>query len=240
MWKTKLLLPVPIVRGRLRGCWWLPAAGGKVWRVLGGTYEEEQSRLFARVVGPGDAVLDLGAHLGYYTLLASLLVGASGRVHSFEPNPRNAWYLRRHGRLNRCRNVAVEEVAVYDRPGTLRFAAGSGTGTGRLSESGDLEVAAVRLDDVVERSGIRPTVLKIDVEGAEGAVLAGAREVLRRDRPVIFLSTHDAHLHASCERLLRACDYRLEAIGGAGASGEALCVPAERAAPVAVAEAWLP
>ncbi len=200
-----------------------------MWRVLGGTYEEAQSRLFESVVGPGDAVLDLGAHFGYYTLLASLLVGGSGRVYSFEPDPRNAWYLRRHAFLNRCRNVSVEESAVFDRAGTIGFQPGPGSGTGHVSASGDLEVRAVRLDDFVELRRIRPAVLKIDVEGAEGAVLAGAREVLLRYRPLIFLSTHEPQIHAACERLLDACGYRVELIEGLAGSGskEALCVPVE-------------
>lgn len=224
----KLLLPVPIVRGRLRGRWWLPAAGGKVWRVLGGTYEAAQTRAFERLVSPGDAVLDLGAHLGYYTLLASLLVGRAGRVFAFEPNPLNAWFLRRHAGLNACRNVVVEEAAVLDRCGEIGFQPGSGSGTGHVSDSGSVRVRALRLDDFVQRHDLRPSIIKIDVEGAEGAVLAGAREVLCAHRPLIFLSTHAAGIHGACERILRACDYRLEALAPGGPSGEALCVPAER------------
>lgn len=201
-----------------------------MWRVLGGTYEAEQTRLFERFVAPGDAVLDLGAHLGYYTLLASLLVGRKGRVFSFEPNPQNAWYLRRHASLNGCRNVEVEESAVFDRAGDLRFQPGRGSGTGRVQDSGAMRVRAVRLDDFVEARGIRPAVLKIDVEGSEGAVLQGGREMLRRHRPLIFLSTHEVRIRAACERLLRALDYRFEFIPGrrGGFSGESLCVPVER------------
>jgi len=197
-----------------------------VWRVLGGTYESEQTRLFERMVAPGGAVLDLGAHLGYYTLLASRLVGGAGRVYSFEPDPKNAWYLRRHARLNGCRNVAVEESAVCDRPGSIRFQQGRGTGTGRVDDAGTLQVRAVRLDDFVEERGIRPAVVKIDVEGAEAAVLEGAREVLHLHRPLLFLSTHDSGVHHACERLLASCDYRLHPIRGG--PGEALCFPAER------------
>lgn len=226
MSRPRIVFPVPIARGRLRGCWWLPAGGGKVWRVLGGTYEREQTRLFERVVAPGDAVLDLGAHLGYYTLLASRLVGGAGRVYSFEPDPENAWYLRRHARLNGCRNVAVEESAVGDRPGSIHFQQGRGSGTGRVSDAGALRVRGVRLDDFVEERQIRPAVVKIDVEGAERAVLEGAREVLRSHRPVLFLSTHEPDVHGACERLLASCDYRLHPIRGG--QGEALCFPAER------------
>lgn len=227
MRKPRLLLPVPIARGRLRGRWWLPAGGGKVWRVLGGTYEEEQTRLFERVVAPGETVLDLGAHLGYYTLLASLLAGREGRVVAFEPDPRNAWYLRRHAALNRCRNVQVEEAAVFDRGGSLGFAAGPGSGTGRVSVASGLPVSVVRLDDFVSERGLRPGVVKIDVEGSEGEVLSGARETLRSHRPVLFLSTHDEAAHRACERMLRALDYRMEPIPvrGRAAPGEALCFP---------------
>ena len=96
-----------ILRGSLRGKQWLAESGGKVLRVLGGTYEPEQTRAFEELVKPGDTVLDVGAHVGYYTLLSSVLVGASGRVFAFEPNPRNYHYLDQHVYLNRCRNVTT-------------------------------------------------------------------------------------------------------------------------------------
>src|SRR5689334_14548427 len=98
----------------LRGYWWLPTSGGKVLRILGGTYEPEQTGHFIHFVRPGSTVLDIGAHVGYYTLLASMLAGDAGYVWAFEPEPHNAEFLRQHLAVNNCRNVHVEEAAVSD------------------------------------------------------------------------------------------------------------------------------
>lgn len=233
---ASLLVRAPIARGILRGHWWLPAGGGKVWRVLGGTYELRETDLFARLVAPGATVLDLGAHIGYYTLLASRLVGPTGRVFAFEPDPMNVWYLRQHARLNRCANVEVMETAVCDRSGTVSFARGTGSGTGHVAPDGPMSVAAVRLDDFVRDRQVEPGAIKIDVEGAEAAVLGGAGETLRSFRPTIFLSTHSPESRARCEAVLSRLEYRATAMDGLsnGAARELLCLPAERWTPGAL------
>lgn len=205
---------LPIIAGRLRGRWWLPASRGKILRILGGTYEPEQTRLFEELLRPGHTVLDVGANVGYYTLLASVLVGDPGRVHAFEPEPRNAGFLRRHASLNRRGNVRVEQAAVSDREGTARFDFGSGSGTGHLADSGAIEVRTLSLDDYCAQHGLAPHAIKIDVEGAEMSVLQGARETLVRHRPILFLSTHGAEVHAAALALLRGLGYAVSPILG--------------------------
>ncbi|HYW09940.1 MAG TPA: FkbM family methyltransferase, partial [Longimicrobium sp.] len=184
------MLRLPIIAGPLRGRWWLPASRGKVLRVLGGSYEPEQTRLFERHVRPGHTVLDVGAHVGYYTLLSGVLAGRGGAVWSFEPNPRNALFLRRHAEINGLGTVRVTEAVVARANGTARFDFGSGSGTGHLATAGAIEVRTVRFDGFCAENGIAPAVVKIDVEGAEMEVLEGARDTLARHRPIIFLSTH--------------------------------------------------
>lgn len=218
---------LPIAAGRLRGRWWLPASRGKVLRILNGTYEREQTRLFERHLRPGATVLDVGAHVGYYTLLSSVLVGDAGRVHSFEPNPANAEFLRRHVRINRLSNVRVEQAAVSAVAGTARFDFGTGSGTGRLADAGALEVRTVRLDDYCAEHGLAPSAMKIDVEGAEMHVLAGGLATLARHRPVLFLSTHGPEAHAGSMGLLRGLGYALSPILGSDldATSEVLALP---------------
>ena len=208
------MLRLPIIGGRLRGSWWLPASRGKVLRILNGTYEREQTALFEKLLHAGDTVLDVGANVGYYTLLASVLVGGGGRVHAFEPEPRNAEFLRRHVRINGRGNVSVEQAAVSDRVGTARFDFGSGTGTGHLADAGAIEVRTLRLDDHCAAHGLKPRAIKIDVEGAEMSVLAGARQTLERHRPIVFLSTHGPEVHRASLEFLRDLGYRVEPILG--------------------------
>jgi FkbM family methyltransferase len=224
---------LPILAGPLRGRWWLVQSRGKVGRVLAGRYEPEQTALFRRWLAPGHTVLDVGAHAGYYTLLSALLTGSTGRVWSFEPDPVNASFLRRHVRINRFEQVAIEQAAVSDCAGTAHFAHGTGSGTGHLDERGELEVPTVRLDDFCEQHDIAPHAIKIDVEGAELAVLAGGIGVIRRHRPLIFLSTHGEEVHTRCLELLGEAGYQLSPVlgGDLRTTTELLCVPAGRAQP---------
>lgn len=218
---------LPIVRGPLRGARWLPASRGKILRVLLGTYEPEQTALFGSHVSPGGTLLDVGAHVGFYTILGSRLVGEEGAVWAFEPDPTNARYLREHVRVNGADNVRVEEAAVAAEEGSARFGGGSGSGTGRLTGSGELAVRTVALDPFCERHGISPTAMKVDVEGAEAGVIEGGERTLRRARPVIFLSTHGPEAHSRSVALLRDLGYALSPIlgGSVDSSSEILALP---------------
>jgi FkbM family methyltransferase len=205
---------LPILKGRLKGARWNLNAGGKILRLLLSTYEPEQTGLFIETVGEGDTVYDIGAHAGYYTLLASRLTGPGGEVHAFEPDAKNQIYLRKHVEANNASNVTIVTKAVSEEDGHSHFQQGSGSGTGSLSESGSLKVETVRLDSYSAQRGVQPDLMKIDVEGAEGMVLRGAVRILESARPTIFLSTHGAQVHRDCCRLLASLGYRLEPLIG--------------------------
>ena len=210
-------LSVPFVVGPLRGNWWQLASGGKIARLLLGTYEPEQSGLFHQHIRPGDQILDIGAAAGYYTLLSAKLVGNTGRVVSFEPDPNNLQFLRSHVEQNRLDQVTILPIALADETGTARFGGGTGTGTGRLCNDGPTEVAVRRLDDVAAEMDLRPRHLKIDVEGAEMAVLRGGQRLIEKYRPTIFLSTHEKivpGIHRQCCEILLQWGYSLSPITG--------------------------
>jgi FkbM family methyltransferase len=201
--------PVRILAGPLRGWRWIPASAPHgCWL---GTFERAEQDLVARVVRPGDVIYDLGAHAGFYTLLAAKLTGPTGRVVAFEPVPRNLGYLRRNLALNHCENVTVVAAAVADRSGTARFQEGPLTTVGTLAQEGGYDVQVVALDDY---DGPAPRVIKMDVEGAEAAVLRGARRVLREVRPIVLLSTHSTALREECVALLREAAYGVGPISG--------------------------
>jgi FkbM family methyltransferase len=200
---------VPILGGPLRGWQWIPAAASHgCWL---GTFERPEQEAFARTVRPGDVVFDLGANAGFYTLLSAKLAGPTGRVVAFEPVPRNLGYLRRHLAINGCENVTVVAAAVADRLGRARFHDGPAHTVGALTDDGEYEVDVTTLDDV---AGVAPKVIKIDVEGAEAAVLRGARRVLREARPIVLLSTHSTALREECTALLREARYAIQPMGG--------------------------
>jgi len=205
---------VPISKGSLAGMWWSPNSGGKILRILLGSYEFEQSELIFNALSSGRTFIDIGANHGYYTLMASRRVEKAGLVIAYEPEPKNFDMLSRHVRWNRLTNTQLRPFAVGAENGTGRFARGNGTGTGKLSKEGDIEVSVVQLDQEVQQHGWQPNVLKVDVEGAEMEVLRGAAETLRVHRPDVFLSTHGDQVHTECCRFLNRLGYQLSPILG--------------------------
>ena len=157
-----------------------------------GRYEEKAVAVMKGLLRPGDTVVDVGANVGYLTLVAARQVGPTGSVTAFEPLPSARSWLARNVALNGFGNVTIREEAVCDRHGTASFTVGPAHHTSTSSlmyESGDgskVEVRCTRLDDVLEgAAAVR--LLKIDVEGAEGLVLDGARETLTRHAPAVII-----------------------------------------------------
>lgn len=171
-----------------------------------GTYEPETQKTLVEFVRPASTVWDVGACCGYLTMLAAALTGPTGRVVAIEPNPVAVDYLRRHTELNQLENVTVVNQAVSDRAGTMQFETRDYIGFCRLSADGDLTAQTITLDELLhEYPG--PDVLKIDVEGAECAVLVGARRLLAT-RPVLLLSTHGRDNFEQCRAVLAGSGYR--------------------------------
>jgi FkbM family methyltransferase len=220
-WPLRLLpgnLRMPIWQGRLRGKKWIVGSSNHgCWL---GSYEWEKQQVVARLVKTGTVFLDVGAHVGFYTLLASVLAGHEGRVYAFEPLPGNVHYLRQHLHMNGVRNATVFPAAVADHPGEARFQEGPSSSSGRLNDSGALVVDLVALDDLFLQGAIPlPDYVKIDVEGAEGLVLKGARRLLTLGGPTIFLATHGSEVRAECLSLLQSLGYDCHPLTGTAGGG---------------------
>ncbi|MFV1979841.1 MAG: FkbM family methyltransferase [Rhodothermia bacterium] len=138
-----------------------------------------------RAVRPGELVLDIGAHAGYYTLLFSRLVGASGAVFSFEPDPINFAVLRHNLRGSETKNVGTFNLAVSDRCGPVCFHRSAGSGNHSLfpyTEPVEITTVESTTIDAFLAARARPEValIKLDIEGAEILALTGMRETLER------------------------------------------------------------
>jgi FkbM family methyltransferase len=200
---------VPILQGPLRGRKWI--VGSATHGCWLGSYEFKTQRAFAELVRAGYVVHDLGANVGFYTLLGARLAGDAGMVYSFEPLPRNLGYLRKHVAMNGFGNCRVIDAAVADFDGEMTLEASEAPTTAHLSEGGDLSVRVVRLDSLLERGEIRaPDVMKIDIEGSEVKALAGAVATIETYRPRILLATHNRELHEECVAFLERRAYRIE------------------------------
>jgi FkbM family methyltransferase len=189
-----------------------------------GRYEPAEVALFTSLVHAGATVFDVGAHVGYYTLLAARLVGATGHVVAFEPNPRNLGYLRRHVLLNECANVRVIAAAVADVVGRATFQEGVSGAEGALAAGGTIDVEVVALDAIAYgTSGIAPpSLLKIDVEGAEQRVLLGAERLLAEGKPDILLSTHGRENYVGCQVTLVRHGYHVRQMSAEAKATELL------------------
>jgi FkbM family methyltransferase len=216
---------MPILQGRLRGKKWIVGSSNHgCWL---GSYEFDKQLLFEKMIAPGSIVYDLGGHAGFYTLLASELVGPAGKVFVFEPVPRNLAHIKEHLRINRASNVTVIEAAVSDKSGVCQFDESPNSSMGKLAPDGKLTVKTVALDELIARGDIpAPDYVKIDIEGGEMLALLGARRMLE-SHPTIFLATHGDKVHQECCQLLQSTGYSLQPIDGLSIkeSSEILATP---------------
>jgi FkbM family methyltransferase len=160
-------------------------------------YQPEKVTFLQAHAERGSTAIDVGAHIGLFTVGLARWVGPTGHVHSFEASAGTCEELRRTIRLNGATNVTVHHAAVCDRNGTIDLHeaadrvsnANSVAAIDRGARS--VAVPAVRLDDVVHGP---VSVIKIDAEGAETDVLRGAAGLIERYRPAIALEVHPANL----------------------------------------------
>lgn len=159
-------------------------------------HEKNTTELFRKTLQPGHIFLDLGANLGYFSLLAARLVGRNGRVFAFEPEPRNFCYLTKNVRLNDYRNVTLEPQAVSDSPGKVKlFICPYDSGHHTINQPEGIrsyrpdydyrqeqfvEVDRISLDEYFRDPAQRVDVIKMDVEGAEMLALSGMDRLIRR------------------------------------------------------------
>jgi FkbM family methyltransferase len=192
-------IPVPVKLPF--GSWWLARNDHVGKPIREGKFERVELEFVDRFIQPGMTVLDLGAHHGLYTLLASKRVGVSGKVFAFEPSPRERKALRRHLMLNRCRNVIVERFALgnENRDSDFYVVEDWAAGCNSLkppdvhASTSRTRVAVARLDDwLAEHTISNVEFIKLDVEGAELDVLRGSETLLSRaPRPVILAEVQD-------------------------------------------------
>lgn len=154
--------------------------------LMNGCYEKYETTVFKKIVKEGMTVVDIGAHIGYYTLLAANLVGESGRVYAFEPDPNNYALLVKNIRSNSYNNVVPVQKAVSNNVGTTKlFLSPENTGDHRIYNSHDerysIEIETVTLDEYLKDKENRIDMIKMDIQGAEMAALQGMMEILNKN-----------------------------------------------------------
>jgi FkbM family methyltransferase len=164
-----------------------------------GIWEPEETAFVNGVLRPGMVVVDVGANIGYYTVLASGIVGSTGRIYAFEPDPSNFKLLRKNVEINQCSNVTIERKAVTNsRQNLLLYRSSENLGDHRIWKDSSSVVKAGKnsvvpiegtaLDEYFGAGSTRVDFLKMDVQGAEYNAFLGMRSVLTGNPAIIVLS----------------------------------------------------
>ncbi|MBX3047496.1 MAG: FkbM family methyltransferase [Anaerolineales bacterium] len=176
-----------------------------------GTYEMELQHAIQHWAKPAQVVYDLGANVGYVSLLFARAVGAQGRVFAFEPLPANQARLQRNLALNPSLPVELVPAAAAERSGRSLFALHGSDDMGRLHAGSPvadtIEVETIAVDDFTSTHPA-PHLIKIDVEGAEALALQGMQQVLRTHQPTLFIELHGYEAGRACWDLLVAANYQ--------------------------------
>jgi FkbM family methyltransferase len=147
---------------------------------LSGGFEKDERKIFSELIKEGDTVLDVGANIGFQSLLFSRLVGEKGMVYAFEPFPENFALLKKNTEINNIRNIKPIQKAVSDVSGKEKFFidkySNASHGFYSFNPGGFMEVETIKLNDYE----MSVDFVKIDVEGADGKVLKGMTKLIER------------------------------------------------------------
>jgi FkbM family methyltransferase len=207
-----------------------------------GLYEPEAMQSVRRLVKEGDCCIDVGANVGYYTISLANWVGPSGLVVAFEPFPSNFSILEKNIHLNQLNNVTLEPSALSKCSGSVQLIHEVGDqfsatpSVGGYAVEGDrvsVNVPSCRLDDYAAGLAKAPNFIKIDVEGAELAVLEGARRTLATAIPILLVEIHDwgSDESENVLQFLLEFKYETHVVGKKGRERVVLCTSRNRTPP---------
>lgn len=198
--------------------------------LLTGTWEPDIADLMRREIKPGMTVVDVGANIGYFALLAATEVGTEGRVIAVEPSHRNLTRLTENLWINKASNTIVLSIAAGFEAGfaSLAFPTYNNAGAAtlrRVSTIQEQRVTQLKLDDVLDLLQVSPGLIKVDVEGYELEVLKGMRKTLMRHHPPVICELTESFLSEmgqSARELvsfMESCGYSCELIPKSRVSG---------------------
>jgi FkbM family methyltransferase len=228
-WVSAKLLPrdaltwVQVQRGPAQGIWLhLNPRTGRDY--FNGDVEPEVQAVLLQYLQPGMTVYGIGANIGFFSLLAARLVGASGHVTAFEADPEIVERLHENVVRNQGAPISVDGKAVWSSSSPVFFARADAEvspdrGLGHVfdneaekSAPGTIRVEAVSVDEYVRASGA-PDFIKCDVEGAEVEVFRGATKLLNESPPLILCEMHGEENRQTLLKIFASFDYRCEPCG---------------------------
>jgi FkbM family methyltransferase len=188
-----------------------------------GIYEPEETRMIKSIVKEGMTVIDIGANIGYFSMLMANLVGPRGKVYSFEPNPKMFRRLQKNIEINTnlSGQITINQVAIGEKEGKANFfcppPGSEGLGglkdTKRISIDNVINVDVITLDKFIDDKNVQKLdFIKLDVEGGEFDVLKGAKGILNKYHPTILFEGEEENTTAYNYRVFQLLSY-LENLG---------------------------
>jgi FkbM family methyltransferase len=165
--------------------------------MISGAYEKYELDLYKKLLKPGYKILDIGANIGVYCIEASKTIGAKGKVYAFEPVDENLKLLGHNLGLNNVKNVLVSGSAIGEKEDTIKiYTAKNSIAThsaGAISET-FVEVPVTTIDAFVKKNNLKINLIKMDIEGYEGAAVEGGLTILKQQQPILFIEFSSHHL----------------------------------------------
>jgi len=158
-----------------------------------GVYEKSEIAFMQRVCKPGHVMIDVGANVGLYTAIAGVALGPTGRIIALEPDPESFQFLEQTVHANGLTNAQTIQAAASDLNGTAKlYICSENRGDNRLYQNGfaerAIDISVLRLDDYLAAEGVNTVdIVKIDVQGFEGHVIAGLEQTILRSPRLIML-----------------------------------------------------
>ena len=183
-----------------------------------GTHEWDTQKMLLKLLTKGATAYNIGAHIGFYAVGLSQLVGPAGKVIAFEPNPEVYQRLRENISINKLLNVTAYECAVGDFDGMANFSISLSDTQGRFShlpyvkDGPVIQTPCKRIDTFIKEGGPVPNFMVIDVEHAEGSVFRGMMDTLNHHKPIVLVELHGAEAINESWDIFNMCDYKLARI----------------------------
>lgn len=160
---------------------------------VNGDWEPIETELFKTKIKEGNVVLDMGAHIGYYTLIAARIVGDRGMVYAFEPDIDNFNTLQKNIEINGYKNVKLIQGAVSNKTGKAKlYLSEDNKGDHRIYDSHDnrnfIEIETIRLDDYFKNNTSKIDFIKMDIQGAEWAAIQGMPDLLKKNEGIKIIT----------------------------------------------------
>lgn len=158
-----------------------------------GNYEPFETAIVKSLLKRGDVILDIGANIGYYTLIMARAVGETGKVYAFEPDPSNFALLKRNVEINGYNNVVILNKAVSNVSGETRlFLSENNMGDHRIWDAGDgrksVTVGVIALDDYFDYKSTKVDFIKMDIQGAEPSAIKGMIQLLKNNKKIKLIT----------------------------------------------------